>query len=200
MRANYVLIDYENVQPTEFLILDHENFYVRLFLGVNQNKIPFEVAVALQKMGTRAEYIKSCKKGSNALDFYIAFYVGQIATQEPDAYFHIISSDTGFDSLIQHLRDKKILAQRFSCIKDIPVLRSLSASSLNERVDVIKTRFNQPRITLPRTIKTLSNTIYHTFAKNLSSEEVIDIIRELHKQNFIVLKENKIEYNRSASY
>lgn len=62
MRTNYVLIDYENVQPVELSLLDHENFYVRLFLGFNQSKIFFETAAALQKMGTRAEYIKISRK------------------------------------------------------------------------------------------------------------------------------------------
>jgi len=51
-------------------------------------------------MGERAEYVRISGNGSNALDFHIAFYIGQLAAHEPDAYFHIISKVTGFDPLI----------------------------------------------------------------------------------------------------
>src|SRR5690606_41861527 len=63
-------------------------------------------------MGSRAEYVKIASNGSNALDFHIAFYIGQLATKEPESYFHIVSKDTGFDPLIQHLKGKKIQVSR----------------------------------------------------------------------------------------
>ena len=58
MRTNYVLIDYENVQPEAMTVLNKEHFKVIVFVGANQAKVTFEVASVLQKMGERAEYIK----------------------------------------------------------------------------------------------------------------------------------------------
>ena len=76
MRTNYVLIDYENVQPTSLAGLDAEHFRVLVFVGASQNKLTFDTAAAVQKLGARAEYIKIAGNGSNALDFHIAFHIG----------------------------------------------------------------------------------------------------------------------------
>ncbi|HEX5339549.1 MAG TPA: PIN domain-containing protein, partial [Gammaproteobacteria bacterium] len=58
MRINYVLVDYENVQPEALALLDAEHFKVIVFVGANQTKVTFEAAEALQRMGGKAEYIK----------------------------------------------------------------------------------------------------------------------------------------------
>lgn len=195
MKTNYVLIDYENVQPADVTILDQEHFRIIVFLGANQGKITFEVASALQRMGTRAEYIKVSGNGSNALDFHIAFYIGQLAAQEPEAYFHIISNDTGFDPLIQHLKDKKIRAIRAKTIHQIPLVRATLATTLSDKMDVIKENLQQRGTSRPRTIKTLSSTINSLFQKSLSEEEIAIIIQELQKQKVIIITESKVSYN-----
>ena len=89
MKNNYVLIDYENVQPKSLALLDGHDFKVIVFVGSNQAKIPFELVSAIQELGSSAKYVKIGGNGPNALDFHIAFYMGQIAEKDPDAYFHI---------------------------------------------------------------------------------------------------------------
>ena len=64
----------------------------------------------MQRLGENAEYVKMGGNGSNALDFHIAFYIGQLAERGPNAYFHIISKDSGFDPLIKHLKTRKVFA------------------------------------------------------------------------------------------
>jgi len=54
MRTNYVLIDYESVQPKELAALDSDHFKVIVFVGANQTKLPFEIADALQHMGEQS--------------------------------------------------------------------------------------------------------------------------------------------------
>ena len=99
-----MLIDFESIQPESVKELLQDHFCLLLFVGANQTKVSFELATEIQRMGSRAEYIKMSGNGPNALDFHIAFYIGQISTQDPTAYFHIISKDKGFDPLIQHLK------------------------------------------------------------------------------------------------
>lgn len=111
MKNNYILIDYENIQPKNLTILDGHEFKVIVFVGSNQAKIPFELASALQALGNNAEYVKAGGNGPNALDFHIAFYIGELAQRDPDGYFHIISKDAGFDPLIKHLKERRIFAQ-----------------------------------------------------------------------------------------
>lgn len=173
MRTNYVLIDHENVHLEALAGLDAEHFKVLLFVGASQNKLAYELAAAVQKMGSRAEYVKISGNGSNALDFHIAFYIGQLAAQDPAAYFHIISKDTGFDPLIQHLRGKKISVARSNSIADIPLLKASNAKSASEKIDVIVGNLKQRGSAKPRTIKTLSSTISSLFQKQLAEEELV---------------------------
>ena len=123
MSTNFVLIDFENVQPESIAALGRDQFRVIVFIGANQTKIPFEIASTLQQMGDSAEYVKISGNGKNALDFHIAFAIGQLSVKDPMAYFHIISKDAGFDPLIQHLKLKKISIARWSKIEDIPLLK-----------------------------------------------------------------------------
>lgn len=70
MRKNYVFIDYENVQPERLSSLDQDHFKVMVFVGASQTRLAFESAAALQRMGSKAEYVKISGNGSNALDFH----------------------------------------------------------------------------------------------------------------------------------
>ena len=73
MRTNYVLIDFENLQPELLEALDLEHFRVMVFMGANQSKVPVDFASQLQRLGTRAQYMRISGNGRNALDFHIAF-------------------------------------------------------------------------------------------------------------------------------
>lgn len=194
MKKNYVLIDYENVQPDAMAALDRECFSVIVFVGANQAKVSYEVASVLQRMGERAAYIKIEGNGSNALDFHIAYYIGQLAAKEPAAYFHIVSKDTGFDPLIQHLKSKKISSGRCKSISDIPLLRIESASTPSERVAAVVANLRQRGTSKPRTVRTLNSTINALFHKSLPEAEIGLIIAELIKAGIIQVQQTKVSY------
>jgi hypothetical protein len=162
VRTNYVLIDYENVQPTVLTVLEQAHFKVIVCVGANQAKISFDVASAIQRMGTNASYIKISGNGPNALDFHIAFYVGQLSAAEPDAYFHIISKDAGFDPLITHLKSKKIFASRSNDVMEIPIVKAANSKTPVEKQAVILANLKQRGSSKPRTIKTLSSTALYS--------------------------------------
>lgn len=165
-----------------------------VFVGANQTKVAFESAVALQRMGSKAEYVKISGNGSNALDFHIAFYIGQLATQDPTAYFHIISKDTGFDPLIQHLKTKKVFAARSKDVADIPLVKTANAMSPKEKLDVIIAKLQQLPTSKPRTIKTLSSTINSLFQKQLSDKEIASLVSELQARSLINVVNTKVSY------
>jgi len=194
MKKDYVLIDYENVQPTAIEALEHEHFHVIVFVGASQAKVTYEVASVLQRMGERASYIKIAGNGSNALDFHIAYYIGQLATNEPDAYFYIVSKDTGFDPLLQHLKSKKINARRVKNVTDLPLVKVAASKSKPDRVSVVITNLTQRGDSNPRTLKTLASTINALFQKSLSKAEVEDIISELTKKGVVVINQSKVSY------
>lgn len=126
MSSNFILVDFENVQPDSLVAVAEAKFGVIVFVGASQTKVPFEVADALQQMGESAAYVKISGNGKNALDFHIAFWIGQLSSRFPSAGFHIISKDNGFDPLIAHLKERGISATRKPSISEIPQLKSAS--------------------------------------------------------------------------
>jgi hypothetical protein len=112
MRTNYVLIDYENVQPQDLALLNGHPFKVFVLVGTNQTKIPTEFADALQARGENGRYVRINGNGRNALDFHIAFHLGELAAKDPEGFYHVISKDTGFDPLLGYLKARGIHAQR----------------------------------------------------------------------------------------
>jgi hypothetical protein len=194
VHKNYVLIDYENVQPEAMSALEQEHFHVLVFVGTNQTKVTYEVASVLQHMGDRATYIKISGNGNNALDFHIAYYIGQLAAKEPDAVFHIVSKDTGFDPLIQHLKNKKIPACRVKSIPELPLKKAAASKPAPDRVATVIANLKHRAATNPRTLKTLSSTINALFQKSLSEAEIESIIDELKKKGIIIVNQTKVSY------
>jgi hypothetical protein len=198
MRTNYVLIDYENVQPSSLAGRDAEHFRVIVFVGANQNKLNFDTAAALQKLGARAEYIKIAGNGPNALDFHIAFHMGRIAAEDPTAFFHIISKDTGFDPLIQHLKARKVFASRSKDVADIPVLKAANSKSMPEKMDEVLANLQQRGASRPRTVKTLTSTISSLFQKQLGDDDLASLLNVLEGKGFIAISGSKVTYSLPA--
>ncbi|MDN5849813.1 MAG: PIN domain-containing protein [Nitrococcus sp.] len=194
MRINYVLIDYENVQPAALSFLEKELFKVFVFVGASQSKVNFDVAESLQRLGPNATYVKISGNGRNALDFHIAYYIGQIAATDKNAFFHIISKDTGFDPLIAHLRSKNIYASRSRSVHDIPIVKAGNSNSPAEMLAAVVSNLNQRGTSRPRTVKTLSSTINSLFQKILSEDEVSSLVTLLEKQGYISITNTKVTY------
>jgi hypothetical protein len=199
VKNNYVLIDYENVQPKNLAILNGHAFKVIVFVGANQVRIPFELASALQALGSNAEYVKIDGIGPNALDFHIAFYIGQIAERDTDAYFHIISKDTGFDPLIKHLKARKIFAQRVKDLAEILMLRISNATSSKEKIEAIVKSLAARGQSRPRKTRTLANTINALFSKTLEEAELMSIIEQMKKQKLIAIENENVSYRPPIS-
>jgi len=195
LATNYVLIDFENVQPSNLEVLQHHSFKVLVFVGATQTKVPFDFATAMQKLGNSAQYVKIGGSGKNALDFHIAYYVGELATNEPGAFFHIISSDTGFDPLIKHLKNKKVKIQRERDLAEIPVLRLSTAASIDDKISAIVKNLAGRGQSRPRKVKTLSNTINSLFTENLSEQQLAVLVKELEQKQYIEVSNNNVSYH-----
>ena len=195
MPINYVLIDLENVQPKNLNILNNHPFKVYVFVGANQAKVTYDLASAMQDLGDKAKYIKISGNGPNALDFHIAFYIGELSKNDPDAYFHIISKDTGFDPLIKHLKGRRIKVQREKDLAEIPILRVSSSTSNEEKIDAIVKNLVGRGQSRPRKVKTLANTINALFTEAMSEKELLVIIKELQSKKYITVNDNNVTYS-----
>ncbi|MCZ2155114.1 MAG: hypothetical protein LC114_14650 [Bryobacterales bacterium] len=201
VRPNYILVDYENVQPDQIDCLRAPHVRLLLFVGAQQTKLSVDLYLAMQEMGERSRLIRCGASGSNALDFYIAFYCGEILAKDSDAFLHIISRDKGFDPLIAHLNERnkredsghRKFAQRVESFDRIPLLKSAQAKSLSERVSVVIDHFRKGS-TKPRSLKTLATTVHSIFHKTLTEPEVNGIINELQKRKLVVEEGTKLVY------
>jgi hypothetical protein len=195
VRTNYVLIDYESVQPEDMSALKHDHFRVIMFVGAHQNKIAFETAAALQQMGSNVEYVKISGIGPNALDFHIAFYIGQLAGKDPEALFHVVSKDAGFDPLLRHLKTRKLRAFRVKTLGDIPLLKAGNAKSTADRVALILDYLQKRGAAKPRTVTTLRSTIGALFQKQLSPDEIGALLTALQARGYVSVAGNKVTYS-----
>lgn len=193
--TNYVLIDFENIQPQNLEILKKHPFNVLVFVGENQVRIPFEMASALQEFGKEARYIKISGNGPNALDFHIACYLGQLSSEDKDGYYHIVSKDTGFDPLVKHLRSKKIRVNRVNDLAEIPILRISNTTDNDEKINAIVKNLAGRGQSRPRKIKTLSNTINSLFTKKLEENELAAVINSLKTKKYITINQENVSYN-----
>lgn len=119
----YILIDFENVQPEDISNLDRNVFKVVVFVGANQRRISFDFASQMQPFGQSVRYIKISGNGKNALDFHIAYYIGELSASDPGAEFYIISRDNGFTPLINHLSERGIKVILSATLLDLPVCK-----------------------------------------------------------------------------
>ena len=194
LSTNYVLIDFENVQPRNLELLAKHPFKVFVFVGANQTKVSFDLADTMQLFGNDARYVKISGNGQNALDFHVAYYVGELAAKDPDAHFHIISKDKGFDPLIKHLNGRQISVQREKDLAEIPMLRVSSTTSTDEKIAAIVKNLGGRGQSRPRKVRTLENTINTLFTKKLDKDELASLVNELQKRKLIVVSKGSVSY------
>lgn len=206
-RNNYILVDFENVQPKSFVLPKNHKFKIIVFIGAKQTKVPVELVSAIQNMGSNAEYIQISGNGKNALDFHITFYLGKLSEKDPTGYFHILSKDTGFDILIQHLRKNKILAFRHNNIHNIPMLKQdeINESSiqkennwknleLREQSNIVVKYLLKRGNAKPKKFETLFNAINSLSFKSLSTNQLHSLINFMKQKKLISINDDKITY------
>ena len=194
LATNYILIDFENVHPKNLELVTKHPFKVFVFVGASQTKVPFDLADSMQLLGNDAKYIKIAGNGQNALDFHIAYYIGELAGKDPDAHFHIISKDKGFDPLIKHLKGRKIKIMRETDLAEIPLLRVPVSTSNEEKIAAIVKNLGGRGQSRPRKVRTLENTINTLFTRKLDKSELGSLIKELQKRKLIVVNQGNVSY------
>jgi hypothetical protein len=116
MADRALLIDLENVHKLDLSLVPGD-VRVIVFYGAGQKKLPDDLVVQAQPLGSRLTWIKISGQGRNALDFHIAFYLGQELTRSPTSQCTIFSRDTGFDPLVRHVRTLGHTCRRVHSLK-----------------------------------------------------------------------------------
>lgn len=109
---HHVFVDFENVHQIDTSILEYKAVCLTILLGSKQTKLDASLVENLMTHAASVKLIRLASTGKNALDFTLAYYIGRAVSSNPGGYFHIISKDSGFDPLVEHLRSRNIHAHR----------------------------------------------------------------------------------------
>ena len=114
----YLYIDYENVQDVKLDIIKKTS-KVMIIIGKDQTKVPIDLVQKTQPFGDAVEWVRVNGKGRNALDFFIAFFLGRDVAADRKKTFIVYSKDTGYDPLINHLKKSGIKAKRIVSFQEL---------------------------------------------------------------------------------
>lgn len=205
-KTNYVLVDYENVPVRSLGQLAGERFRVTVFLGPNNTRLPVDLVLAMQKLGERGQYVQMTKAGGNALDFHVAYYLGVLSRTDPAGIFHLISRDTGFDPLIEHLQAEKVQVSRSASIDAMPCFQARKsarqaarteaavATEPDELIREVVADLARRKAAKPRTEKTLLSTIHARLGKGRAAEDIQLVLQGLQVRGYVAVEGGKVSY------
>jgi len=207
MYKSIIFVDFENVQYINTSQIDTKTKII-VMVGLDQNKKAFEFTKDLFNKVSSIELIKVNGRGNNALDFFIAFYLGKYFDTIKEAEIIIISKDTGYDQLINHLNGDGISIKREGLAKNVnkqgkeknePKQKLEKPKNETETnyvqtvLNYLKNQTESQKNKRPKKKTTLINdltTHFPNIQKN-NIEEAIDIII---KKKIITITDNKIDY------
>jgi len=117
MSEQVLLVDYENIGKIDLAAIP-DGVRVPFFFGASQKSVPTDFLKAALRLGERFVPIDIEGQGKNALDFHIAFYLGEFLARNPHARCVILSKDKGFDPLIRHLVARRFVVRRAAALAD----------------------------------------------------------------------------------
>lgn len=127
---NHVFVDYENVHEVDPAVIGARSVSLTLLLGARQTRLDAALVEKLMEHAASVQLVRLTTSGENALDFALAYYVGRAAAADPTGHFHIVSKDTGFDPLIEHLRSRHIDAHRHNDFTALTFAESAKSPSV----------------------------------------------------------------------
>jgi hypothetical protein len=195
LKTNIILIDFENVQPSNLAQLRGRDFKIKVFLGAHQTKLPTATVLGIHPLGPAAsEYIRIEGNGPNALDFHIAYYIGRLSAEFPGAHFHIVSKDSGFDPLIKHLKTQNIVCQRSSSLDGIPGLTVAAPDAPSGWVEKVEANLARRGASKPTKLKTLTTSIKAILGIGATDDKVSDVIDQLIQRGTLAISNGKVTY------
>lgn len=188
---NHVFVDFENVPQIDASLFGQKAVNFTLLLGAKQTNLKAELVVKLMEHAASVQLIRLASSGKNALDFTLAYYVGRTVSADPAAYIHIVSKDTGFDPLIEHLRSRHIHAHRHDSFATLTFSRSGRPAAVSEpkaetacSEESMKRVLEQLRKNVsnrPKKKKTLLSHLKSHLGKEATETDAKEILQKLQK-------------------
>lgn len=188
----FLYIDYENVQDVQPEVID-DTMKVLIIVGDNQSKVPLQLVQQTQPFGDCVEWLQVSGKGRNALDFFIAYYIGRDVSIRPDKEYIIYSKDAGYDPLIDHLSKENIKISRIVSFQELAPRKSngtdmaLVAKATNNLAKVAPNKRPKKRASLTGHVAALFT--------SRPKEEIDQIIEQLFIDKLVYEENGLIKYD-----
>jgi hypothetical protein len=198
---NHVFVDFENVHEIDLAVIGNKAVSFTLLVGPRQTKLDVGLVEKLFEHAASVQLVRLASSGRNALDFILTYYVGRAAAFDPTGSFHIISKDTDFDPLVEHLLSKRIDVRRHDsfatltfvdqvkkstrvsgvgAVKPKSRLKSKGSSKIaDERTIRVLEHLGRPSATHPKNKKKLVSYLVAYFGHKITEVEALKLIDNL---------------------
>jgi len=176
-----LFVDFENISKIDLASVP-EGVRVPFFRNAAQESAPKEFLTGAAKLGERFEAIEVEGHGKNALDFHIAFYLGERLSCSPKTRCVILSKDKGFDPLVRHLTSRGFAVRRVTSLAEAFPKPSPPSPTARPTLDgevAVEWLAKMPKANRPRKGKGLVAHLYTHFGKKLPETEIEQIVDRL---------------------
>ena len=197
MKANHILVDFENVQTLPLDLIGDTPVAIHLFVGEKQGTVSFALLEALLALRPTCaiRLIRTKATGKNSLDFVLATKLGQLITVEPEGYFHILSKDKGYNASVDHFREKGFHVARHDSLAGMPIFRSKGYATPQARANTYREHLAPEVAKRPQRLKALQSSIDVYFGKQLTPAELQSVVAQLQEAGTLTISEaGKVSY------
>ena len=208
---NHVFVDFENVHEIDLAVIGNKAVSFTLLVGPRQTRLDVRLVEKLFEHATSVQLVRLASTGRNALDFILTYYVGRAVAFDPTGCFHIVSRDTGFDPLIEHLLSKRIDARRHESFATLPfsvpqpappTARAAAAKTkpapkpktkrpiLDAQAIRVLEHLRKPSATHPKNIKKLVSYLVAFFGRKITETAALNLVEKLQQAGHIAIGEN----------
>lgn len=208
MTQTILFVDYENVGKLDLAAVP-AGVRVPFFYGASQKSVPTDFMLEALKLGQeRFIPINIAGQGKNALDFHIAFYLGEYLTQNPKAFCVVLSKDKGFDPLIRHLAGRGFSLRRAATLVEaFPASTSpqpaksktVSAAAATPMENALAWLRGMERKSLPRKRKGLVAYLHTHYARKIPQPEIEALIDRLIALGHIAETDGRMTYSLNVT-
>jgi hypothetical protein len=178
---NHVFVDFENVHEVDPAVIGAKSVSLTLLLGARQTRLNATLVERLLENAATVQLVRLTSSGKNALDFALAYYMGRAAMADPTGCFHIVSKDTGFEPLIEHLQSRHIRAQRHDDFSTLTFSGPAKphAAAPEELMARVLEHLRRNATSRPKRKKTLVSHLLAFAGKTATEADVLSLIESL---------------------
>lgn len=195
---NHVFVDFENIHQVDLAVIGSKAVCFTLLLGARQTKLDAVLVEKLMERAASAQLVRLTSSGRNALDFALAYYVGRAVMADPTGYFHIVSKDTGYDPLVEHLRSRHIHVRRHDDFTTLTFSGPTKPPSAppEDLLTRVLDHLRKNTSNRPKRRKTLVSHLLALAGKTATEADVMKLIESLRKAGHLSLGDkDAVTYN-----